>query len=163
MLNQTSCIFTKIEEHRNTKLCSWKNEHFLCGSSFPDKVTCSKRREKKKKKSNQKLNHVLIKARQKEKERELHSWQRLRWGKEINKNAFLQCLGLILLSQEKAPNQSQLESTFSFPSTSNMSHCRMTVPGSIFSQWDHGFMLQFNLIILCVSVPRWLLALVLML
>lgn len=23
-----------------------------------------------------------------------------------------------------------------------------------FSQWDHGFMLQFNLIILCVSVPR---------
>lgn len=68
MLNQTSCIFTKIEEHRNTKLCSWKNEHFLCGSSFPDKVTGSKRR--KKKKSNQKLNHILIKARQKEKERE---------------------------------------------------------------------------------------------
>lgn len=37
---------------------------------------------------------------------------------EINKNAFLQCLGPTLLSQEKAPNQSQLDNTSSSPSTS---------------------------------------------
>lgn len=160
MLNQTSHIFTKIEEHRNTKLYSWMNEYFLCGSLFPDKVIGSKRRKKKVK---PKIKTCIDKSKTKKKKRELHSWQRLRWGKEINKNAFLQCLGLILLSQEKAPNQSQLESTSSFPPTSNTSRCRMTVPGSIFSQWAHGFMLQFNLITLCASVPRWFLALVLML
>lgn len=55
----------------------------------------------------QKLNHVLIKARQKKKKRfaQLTKAQ-MRGKKKTNKNAFLQCLGPTLLSQEKAPNQS---------------------------------------------------------
>lgn len=85
--------------------------------------------------------------------RELHSWQRLRWGekKQTNKNAFLQCLGPTLLSQEKAPNPSQLADTSSCSSMSTVSHCRMENPGSIFSQWACGFTLQPDLIILCFS------------
>ena len=70
MLNQTFCIFTKIDAHRATKFYSWKNDHFFCGSSFPDKVVGSKRKKKLKKsvELKQKLNHVLLKARQKIKE-----------------------------------------------------------------------------------------------
>lgn len=55
----------------------------------------------------QKLNHVLIKARQKKKKKICTVDKGSDEGKKkTNKNAFLQCLGPTLLSQEKAPNQS---------------------------------------------------------
>lgn len=69
---------------------------------------------------------------------------------KTNKNAFLQCLGPTLLSQEKAPNQSQLADVSS-SSMSIVSHCRMEKPGRIYSPWAHGFMLQSDLLILCFS------------
>lgn len=139
MLNQTFCISTKIDAHRATKLYSWKNEHFLRISSLPDKVVGLKRK-KKKSQTETKIKLYIDKSKTKNK-RELHSWQRLRWGKKINKNAFLQCLGPTMLSQAKFPNQSQLDNISSSPSTSTVSHRRMTNPGSIFFQWVHGFTL----------------------
>lgn len=124
-------------------------------------------KEKKKKKTQKKcwtetkIKPCIVKS--KTKNKRVAQLAKAQMREKINKNAFLQCLWPTLLSQEKAPNQSQLDNTSSFPSISTVSHCRMTNPGSIFSQWAHGFTLQSNLLILCVSVPWWVLTLVLML
>lgn len=100
---------------------------FICGSSFPDKVAGSKRKKKIQRKQN--LNHVTIKARLKKESCTVGKGSDE--GKKTNKNAFLQRLEPTLLSQEKAPNQSQLADTSS-SCMSIVSHCRMGNPGSIF-------------------------------
>lgn len=114
-LNQTFCISTKIDAHRATKLCSWKNDHFHLWFIFSwqgDWFIKIKKIEIK-----QKLTDVLMKAR-KHKKKELLSWERLRWGG--NKNDFPHCLGPTLLS-EKSQNQSQLPDTSSSLFTSLLS------------------------------------------
>lgn len=136
MLNQTFCISTKIDTHRATKFYSWKNEHFHLWFIFSWQGGWFKKEKQNKTKPNikrkQKLNHVSIKARQKKKKESCTVGKGSDEGKKTNKNAFLQCLGPTPLSQEKAPNQSQLADTSSSPCMSIVSHCRMENPGSIF-------------------------------
>lgn len=107
---------------------------FICGSSFPDKVVGSKRKKKQNKTQHQKETKIkpcIHKSKTKKKE-SCTVGKGSDEGKKTNKNAFLQCLGPTPLSQEKAPNQSQLADTSSSPCMSIVSHCRMENPGSIF-------------------------------
>lgn len=100
---------------------------FICGSSFPDKVVGSN-----KKNQNETRIKPCIDEKQ-DKNKRVAQVAKAQMREKTNNNAFLQCLGPTVLSQEKAPNQSQLADTSSSPPISFGSHCRMENPGSIVS------------------------------
>lgn len=155
MLNQTFCISTKIDTHRATKFYSWKNEHFHLWFIFSWQGGWFKKEKQNKTKPNikrkQKLNHVSIKARQKKKKRELHSWQRLRWG-EKNKQKYFSSMSRTHSafsrkgSQPKSAGWYFLFSlhVYRVPLQNGKSWQHL-------SQWAHGFTLQPDLLILYFS------------
>lgn len=146
MLNQTFHISTKIDTHRATKLYSWKNEHFHLWFIFSWQGGWFKK-EKKKIQRKQKLNHVSIKARLK---KELHSWQRLRWG-EKNKQKCFSSMSRTHSAFSRKGSQPKSAGwyilflhVYRVPLQNGKSWQHL-------SQWAHGVTLQPDLLILCFS------------